>query len=209
MEKFYDVCMNALRDYVAKEYDGKNNAAARALNVSPSVLSQWLNGVRTPTLAAIGPVLDALGAEVSFSEKDDPLQDYVLVPKVKAIAGAGASFVVDDRTTGLYAFRREFLRREHINTADLVMMMVMGDSMEPLIREGDTVLVDQTDRDPIDGKIFVLRIEDALMVKRMQKIPGGWRVLSDNAERGFYDMRGEELEMMQIFGRVRWFGRVV
>jgi len=34
-------------------------------------------------------------------------------------------------------------------------------------------------------------------------------VKSDNPDRGHYDMRGEELEMMQIFGRVRWFGRVV
>ena len=209
MEKFFDVCMNALREYVAKDFDGKNNAAARALNISPSVLSQWLNGVRTPTLAAIGPVLDTLGAEVNFSGKEDPLQDYILVPKVKAVAGAGASFVVDDEATGLYAFRRAFLEREHISTSNLVMMMVMGDSMEPLIRDGDTVLVDQKDNTPVDGRIYVLRIDDALMCKRLEKIPGGWRVKSDNPDRGFYDLRGDELESLHVFGRVRWFGRVV
>ena len=109
----------------------------------------------------------------------------------------------------MYAFRRDFLEYEHLLTADLIMMDVMGDSMEPLIREGDTILVDQTDNTPVDGKIYVLRIEDALMVKRMEKIPGGWRVKSDNPERGFYDLRGEELDMMHVFGRVRWFGRVV
>ena len=193
--------------------DGTTSLAKKA-GVPQSTLSMLISGARSGLqLATVGKLMDAIGAEIVMpdesTEKDDPLQDYVLVPKVKAIAGAGASFVVDDRTTGLYAFRREFLRREHINTADLVMMMVMGDSMEPLIREGDTVLVDQTDRDPVDGKIYVLRIEDALMVKRIEKIPGGWRVKSDNPDRGLYDMRGEELELLQIFGRVRWFGRVV
>ena len=188
---------------------------AKKSGVPQPTLSNLLSGKRAGLqLATVGKLLDAIGAQIvmpdePLPEQEDFLRDYILVPKVKAQPGAGASFVTEGDTTGLYAFRREFLHREHISMSDLVMMMVMGDSMEPLIKEGDTVLVDQTDNAPVDGKIYVLRIEDALMIKRMEKIPGGWRVKSDNPERGFYDLRGEELNMMQVFGRVRWFGRVV
>ncbi len=194
---------------------GKAVDLAQKAGIPQPTLSMLVTGKREGLqLATVGKLLDALEADIVLPgepppEQEDFKRDYLLVPKVKAIAGAGASFVVDGDTTGLYAFRREFLEREHIHTTDLVMMMIQGDSMEPLIREGDTVLVDQTDTSLTDGKIYILRIDDALMCKRVEKIPGGWRVKSDNPERGFYDLRGDELETMHIFGRVRWFGRVV
>jgi len=191
------------------------NALAKKAGISQSGLSTLLSGKRKGlTIETAGKLLDALEADIVLPgepppEQEDFRRDYLLVPKVKAVAGCGASFIVNGETTGLYAFRREFLEREHIHTANLVMMMIQGDSMEPLIREGDTVLVDQTDTSPADGKIYILRIDDALMCKRVEKIPGGWRIKSDNPDRGHYDLKGEELETMHIFGRVRWFGRVV
>ena len=211
MENFYEKAMQAIRDSIANDFGGNTKQASVAWGLDNDNLYKWIKGQREPGLKKISPILDAIGARIVLPTEDDKTlkDEYALVPKVKAVAGAGASFLVDDTCTGLYAFRRAFLDREHIHTTDLVMMDVMGDSMEPLIREGDTVLVDQTDRDPVDGKIYVLRIEDALMVKRVEKIPGGWRVKSDNPDRGYYDVRGEELNMMHVFGRVRWFGRVV
>ena len=194
---------------------GKAVDLAQKAGIPQPTLSMLVTGKREGLqLATVGKLLDALEADIVLPgepppEQEDFKRDYLLVPKVKAIAGAGASFVVDDEATGLYAFRRAFLEREHIHTANLVMMMIQGDSMEPLIREGDTVLVDQTEKEPKDGKIYILRIDDALMCKRVEKIPGGWRVKSDNPDRGHYDLRGDELETMHIFGRVRWFGRVV
>ena len=211
MKNLFEKTMQVIRDAVEKEYGGNIRQASQAWGLTSNSLYKWLDGSREPSLKAITPILENLGARIVLPTEDDKTlkDEYVMVPKVKAVAGAGASFVVDDTCTGLYAFRREFLRREYINTADLVMMMVSGDSMEPLIRDGDTVLVDQTDNAPADGKIYVLRIDDALMVKRMEKIPGGWRVKSDNPDRGHYDLRGDELESLHVFGRVRWFGRVV
>ena len=205
---------NKFKELVKAAAENKAVDLAKRAGVPQSTLSMFLSGARSGMqLASVGKIIDAIGAELVLPKETEvmetPLRDYIFVPKVTAVAGAGASFEVDDTTTGLYAFRREFLNREHIHTTNLVMRQVRGDSMEPLIREGDTVLVDQTDTTPEDGKIYVLRIDDALMVKRMEKIPGGWKVKSDNPERGCYDLRGEELDSMYIFGRVRWFGRVL
>lgn len=205
---------NKFKELVKAAAENKAIDLAKRAGVPQSTLSMFLSGARSGMqLASVGKLLDAIGAELVMPNETEvmetPLRDYVFVPKVKAVAGAGASFEVDDTATGLYAFRRDFLNREHIHTTNLVMMLVRGDSMEPLIREGDTVLVDQTDTIPEDGKVYVLRIDDSLMVKRMEKIPSGWKVKSDNPERGCYDLRGEELEAMHVFGRVRWFGRVL
>ena len=205
--KTYDEITAGLKAYAGRV--GGKASMMRILDAKKATFYRALDD-ENPVLPAPDVLcdwMDKMHVQVVFP--GEHAEDYVYVPKVAAIAGAGASFVVDDEATGLYAFRRAFLEREHIHTQDLVMMMVSGDSMEPLIRDGDTVLVDQTDDSPADGKIYVLRIDDALMVKRMEKIPGGWRVKSDNPDRGHYDLRGDELESLHVFGRVRWFGRVV
>ena len=38
------------------------------------------------------------------------------------------------------------------------MLLVRGDSMEPLIRDGDFILADQGDKDPQDGLIYLLGV---------------------------------------------------
>ena len=84
-------------------------------------------------------------------------------------------------------------------------------SMEPLIREGDTILVDESEKgkELRDGHIFVVGLSDALMVKRLAKIPSGWRLCSENKERPDIDVQGDDFNTFRVYGRVRWFGRVV
>ncbi|MFR0874617.1 MAG: helix-turn-helix transcriptional regulator [Bilophila wadsworthia] len=43
-----------------------------------------------------------------------------------------------------------------IHSKESVMLDVIGNSMEPLIRHKDTILVDQSVKEPSDGKIFSL-----------------------------------------------------
>ena len=50
---------------------------------------------------------------------------------------------------------------------------------------------------------------EALMVKRLAKIPNGWRLCSENRERRDVDVQGDDLDTFRVYGRVRWFGRVV
>lgn len=178
--------------------DAKKATLYRALDDSepslpaPDVLCEWL---------------DKINAQVSFPGEE--LDDYVMIPKVKAVAGAGASLETNGDVSGMYAFRNDFLRREHISPKKAVMMMVRGDSMEDLIKDGDTILIDQTDNTPQDGRIFVVGFGDELMVKRLQKIPTGWNVCSENPKYGNFPVEGDDLENFRVYGRVRWFGRVI
>ena len=49
------------------------------------------------------------------------------------------------------------------------MLDVIGNSMEPLIRHKDTILVDQSVKEPSDGKIFLVGLGEELLVKRLQR----------------------------------------
>jgi phage repressor protein C with HTH and peptisase S24 domain len=63
------------------------------------------------------------------------------------------------------------------------MIEVRGDSMAPLLGDGDEILVDESDAGGrIRDGVYVLRRDGALMVKRLSPHPGGRRVsvTSDN-----------------------------
>lgn len=207
MKTFNEKVMDTLREYVFQRHNGKINAASRALGLKdPSILSQWLSGKRVPSLSAIGPALDIMGA--NFLPPDEKLIDYDLIPKVVAKAGAGASLETGDETEGLYAFRKDFMGREHISP-NSVMMDVTGDSMEPLFSDGDTLLVDKSDVEVMDGKIYVVTLGDELRVKRIHKSLNGLILRSQNPAYPDIHVEGADLETFIVHGRVRWFGKIL
>jgi SOS-response transcriptional repressor LexA len=57
---------------------------------------------------------------------------------------------------------------------------VRGDSMEPLLRDGDLVAVDRSRREVRDGGVYVLRIGEELFIKRMRREAEGWACVSLN-----------------------------
>ena len=140
---------------------------------------------------------------------DEKMSGFELIPRVKAIAGAGESFVTEDGVAGMYAFRKEFLSRIGVNAKKAAMMYVSGDSMTPLICDGDTLLFDTEDTEPREGYIYVCSFGDALMVKRLQMIPGGWQLCSENPRYSPTPIQGDELQNFRVHGRVRWFGRII
>lgn len=151
--------------------------------------------------------LNKFNAQLVFP--DDRLIEYAFVPRAVAVAGAGESFVIDDGIAGYYAFRNEFLEKIHVRAKDAMMMYVSGDSMTPLICDGDTVLFNTKDTEPKDGFIYVCSFGDALMVKRLQKMPGGWQLCSENMRYSPLPIQGDDLNNFRVHGRVRWFGRVI
>lgn len=82
--------------------------------------------------------------------------------------------------------------------------------MEPVIREGDLLLIDRTyDRIEHDG-IYAVVIEGTLMVKRVQKDSERLvRVLSANPGYPERVYEGEAAQRMIVAGRVRWIGRMI
>ena len=201
------LAMDAVRDAVETRFDGNVAEASRAWGVKNDNLHKWLRGDRAPKLEQIGPVLDRLG--ISLAVPGLELDGFDLVRKVAAVAGCGESLETEDGTLGWYAFRREFFRRLNINARACVLMTARGDSMMPLIHEGDTLLVDESQKEPKDGTIFAVGLGDALMVKRLQKIPEGWNLCSENPSSPPVPVTHENLEQFRVYGRVRWFGRVL
>jgi len=206
----------SVRDYfnslIGDGPDAKFSSAAemaRFLGLKQSTattLFSFLKGAKTQ-YAYVMEWLEKLGGNVVLPEQS--MDGFVLIPRVKAVAGAGSSFIIDSDVEKMYAFRESFMHYLGMRAKDAVMMFVQGDSMEPTINNRDTILIDLSDRVLKEGYIYVIALGQELMVKRPQRILEGWNICSENKNYSPIPVRGQELESLEVIGRVRWFGRVL
>ena len=127
----------------------------------------------------------------------------VEVLEVASAAGVGAE-VFDETPVGLLWFRNDWLDRHAIDAKRCNIISVQGDSMEPTLPDGCSILVDRKRREPHEGLIYVMRTEEGLVVKRLGKDEKGrWLVVSDNPDWPAAPL----LYGTDIIGEVRWLGR--
>lgn len=148
-----------------------------------------------------------IGGPQENSYAKPPSRDWVDVPRldVDASAGPGAS-ASQEQAFDAFRFSRRWLAEQGLDGAQLSSIRVVGDSMEPLLREGDEVLVDRREQPFRDG-IHVVRIDDSLLVKRVANQGAGrFSLLSQNLAYPPIQVDAEELD---VVGRVVWkSGRV-
>lgn len=127
---------------------------------------------------------------------------WVDVPRLPLSASAGPGRMTDEEEPfDNFRFSRRWLREQGIDGNFLSAIAVEGDSMEPLLRAGDEVLVDRSPRPFRDG-IHVVRLDDSLLVKRVAAQGGGrLSLLSQNMS---YPPIEVSVDDVEIIGRVVW-----
>lgn len=200
-----ELIRNAVNEAIPNKFKTLTELAQKA-GISQGTLSLYMSGKReSMQIETAWKILELLGYELA-KEKKNP---YAYIPKIEAQAGAGSSLITSGEVLGYYAFRYDFLGRENIHPNSSVMLDVLGTSMEPLIMNRDTILVDQCSKDLRDGYIYLVGLGDELLVKRVQKTPHGWLLRSENKNFADIPVEGPDLETFRVYGRVRWFGRVI
>lgn len=130
---------------------------------------------------------------------------------VTASMGYGIT-VYDETQTGTYAISNKLARDLNANLQESDIIFAKGDSMEPTIMGGDSLLVDKSKRDVYDGRIYCIRYEGELYAKRLQKLPPNQvKVVSDNQAKydSWYVDFSKPIEFdFEIIGEVLWWGRV-
>jgi phage repressor protein C with HTH and peptisase S24 domain len=129
---------------------------------------------------------------------------------VSVSAGPGA-VVTEELGKPYFAFDERWLKGlTPSQPSKLSIVRVEGDSMAPTLNAGDDILVDLDDAaDRLRDGIYVLRIDDAVVVKRLALNPRGRRVTVQSDNPAYPDWPDCSLADIKPIGRVIWAGRRV
>lgn len=163
------------------------------------------------TESAVEPALPQVVAAASVSAMGGGMPGFSQVPEldVRASAGHGAFHEGDEEIKAVWMFPDAVIRHElRARSANLRIITIDGDSMEPLLASGDRVLVDTSQRVPAPPGIFVIWDGLGIVAKRIEHIPTAEPsrivIKSVNPLYGDYERPTEEVN---IIGRVIWAGK--
>ena len=198
LTKFAEDCgvpLGTLRGYLKESYPPKLDVALKIAR-SCEVSLDWL-----------------IAGEGALTKASAPIDERTLVavPRfdVQVAAGGGAVPALQEPNDSFYV-ARDWLYRFVPPSVQISMIEVVGDSMDPTIRDGDVLLIrhDRTTLQSTIGNVIVLTLDDLLFVKRLQVSDNGEMLLTSDNE--FYTPmhvpRREWDERVRIHGLAFWHG---
>jgi phage repressor protein C with HTH and peptisase S24 domain len=195
MADFLTVTPEEYRRYEANEADPPEEVLKR-LEGNFNVSSRWARSGtgEKDTLAPKSALRRENGHLVSFAEIG---KDSFVVPLLDQSVAAGESSTLTD-TDNITGYIR-LPQRLRSYGSSLAALPVRGDSMYPTIDDGDLVVCD-TGKWQGEG-IYVIRLDNEALVKRLSKRPSRVMVISDNPQYPAFEVTGET--PLDVVGRVR------
>src|SRR5690554_6577096 len=157
----------------------------------------------------LGAALPAHIAAPRAARSNPPMgNSMVQIKQLELGASAGPGSLTDDELPrNSMAFSAKWLKQLGTDPGKLSLISVDGDSMDPTLCDGDDIMVDHSAAErPLRDGIYVLRMDDVLLVKRLALRPSGkLSIRSDNKR--YPDWDDIEPKDVQFIGRVVWTGR--
>jgi transcriptional regulator with XRE-family HTH domain len=206
---------------------------ARRANVLTSFIYDIISGKSSnPSIVKLARVADAMGINLAYlvhggvhngvhagAENSKPItngaarENYIAIPRIilsnHTDAGKNILSYKEDNEP-CYFDRKLILSYPDVEAANLRMLTISGDSMEPTICNQDVVVIDTGNRSPSPPSIFVLFDGFGLSAKRLEYVFESKnpcvRIISDNQRYSTYEL---PMSDVTIIGRIVWFSRAI
>ncbi|OOF55743.1 repressor [Rodentibacter genomosp. 2] len=197
---------------------------ARAVGVVQPSLARWVKGEADPTRTNLIKIAEAGGVSLDWlalgvgdmegkvtptmhqnsnfiASNDETFVEIEDCREVRLSAGTGA-FNSDYEEINTTKIERAWLQSRRLKAKDCAMFLVSGESMYPTLKDGEEIIVDRSKRELIEGKIFVLNHNGAMLVKKVQFTYNGVELISDNPSYRPLKLDTEEANSLIIIGQV-------
>lgn len=176
--------------------DAENLAAALGVGV------EWLRfgeDIRTPPTGS--------GVAATHDSVVLPGHFRIMRYDISLSAGEGnAIWVEREDDDDPLLFRYGWLKVKGLRQQDLRAMYVRGDSMDPVLKHWDTVVIDVSDTGIDDGEIYALFFKDKLYIKQLRNTENGVDLISFNPDYDVMHVTEENADRFQVLGRMVWRG---
>lgn len=173
-------------------------------------LGRWILKGKNPEwwprpLPSLAP--DSLRNAIADPRRLPGQQSFISVRKASTKLIDNKTFVFEEGLKDIYHFRREWLSNFCQQPAIAVLFEVEGASMEPTLKDKDTVIVDVEAVDLHSDKIYALGISGTVSFKRLNiRVSGEVEVITDNPDKTRYPNEVVNPDQISIVGQVVWRG---
>ncbi len=199
---------------------------AKVLGSHPIEISKWINGKRTPKFETIKKIANVLDKPVNhfidIPISGEPLDNIVFLKEIGAVRCGAFQLLINENgeyqtqihARGILPFKAQRMTLEEIQNTYYV-FKAEGDSMIPVIFNGDTLIIEKIEDNAYENGEIVLFAdsEDSVVCKRIYKNGNGILLQSENHDKeNFPDMEfngiNPEEQYARVLGRVVYIGRV-
>lgn len=226
VEKLFRQLVEARLDELGETASGLEKKVGLPEDAIRNVLRE--TNKRGPTLKRVKEVCDAVGWDLTFGlmersglggEKakkvvtpafpEDAASEFSFIPKYEEYLSAGDGvFAGNEDPPELLPFSSNWLRQMGLTASSTMAVNIRGDSMEPTLADGDTVLIDRSRTSIVNGKVYAFNdVDGTSKVKRLQVTPEEFIIIrSDNPEYQALIRTGYDMEQVAsgVIGQVVW-----
>ncbi len=207
-----DAFVDRLRQMIDRTTSGSVHAFAQLAGQPPSTIHKYLREGSEPSRWSLVRMAAAGGVTVGWlaaGEGATPGGDDADVWEcpyfdAELSAGSGREAWAGQTPTDTLRLPGQLVRNLFRPRGPTIALRVAGDSMEPTIRDGAVAVIDTSaDRIDRDGKVYALRVDNVLLIKRAHVIPGvGIRLAGDNAASPSVQLDATDADRLAVLGRV-------
>ncbi|MCG9780692.1 S24 family peptidase [Photobacterium damselae] len=187
---------------------------AEHVGVTKSTISQWERGVFYPKHKYINllakffnkPTSGIIGVNNKIIDKECECEEVTKIPFYNSINAAAGNGYQNDAND---SYDYEFIRLKDLpyrkSYESFFCINVVGDSMEPVLKNGSLIVVDSSNKDIVDGSMYVFVQDDFIRVKIFSYEKQQIKVSSYNSRYKDEYYRFDEISNLYIVGKVVFY----
>ncbi|MCP1726255.1 phage repressor protein C with HTH and peptisase S24 domain [Natronospira proteinivora] len=198
------------------ELVGNGASLARATGIPRRTLETYLSGTAEPKASRLADIARVAGVSghwlltgegTSRSNGGEPVSEFQLVQRPAVSKADPPRRAGEVAGNGGLGFQREWIARQGWEERHLRLLEAHGDSMVPTICDGSLLLVDVSVNILQEEGIFLLEVDDILLLRRLQfDVEGGVLAVNDNPAYREQYLRKAHKDELSVYGKVVWVG---
>lgn len=176
-----------------------------ALGISPRWLSTGEGDIylNTDELVSGNNIIESADNNHNYQDTHVEIEKY----DIKLSAGNGNTVEwVPRKSDSPLLFTEAWFKVKKLSPSNCKAMYVRGHSMSPVLENWDTVVIDTSDTDIIDGEIYALIYKNSFYIKQVVRTGVGVTLISFNPSFTPIDINESDLQYLKIIGRKVWRG---
>lgn len=173
---------------------------AEVLGTTPNYLLNGIANLKTP------PSPSGVSSYSGYVSIDKEI--YVIIPyyDIRILPEtSNASWVTKTPAVELI-FHKSWFEQRKLNPSCVKAMHVRGKSMEPFLYDMDTILLNQSDTEVIDGDIYAIVYKNRLYIRELRASENGFNIISYHSDYEIMRATQETIKELSVLGKMIWRG---